>query len=302
MGTPDFAVPSLEQLAAGSHEIVAVVTRQDKPRGRGRGVSSPEVKVVAEALGLPVLQPDSLKDPEFLNDLASYKPDLFAVVAFLILPQSVLQIPRLGSVNVHPSMLPRYRGAAPIQWAVIRGEKETGVTIFQLSGRVDAGDILKQERVVIGEDETAGELYERLKVFGANLLVKAIDELDQGVIRPVKQTDEGVTKAPKLEKEDGRIKWEAEAETIRNLIRGTNPVPGAFTEWQNKVLKIHRAEPVEGIGKPGEVIAKDPREGIQIAAGKGAVALLEVQPAGKRAMDGAAFARGYPIEVGEILG
>lgn len=304
MGTPDFAVPSLQKIAESGHEIVGIVTRPDKPRGRGQKLQPTEVKAAAQDLGLdvPILQPDSLKDKGFQADLKALEADLFAVVAFLILPRDVLAIPPLGSVNVHPSLLPKYRGAAPIQWAVINGEMETGVTIFRLSPRIDAGDVLIQEHVVIGADETAGELYERLKVKGAELLVQAIHGVANGSITPIPQSDEGVTRAPKLEKDDGRIDWTKSAEAIRNLIRGVNPFPGAFTLWQDQVLKVHRASVVDGTGEPGRVVNVDNKTGVHVGTQEGVLVLDEVQPAGKKRMSGADFVRGYAVTVGEMLG
>ena len=304
MGTPDFAVPSLEGVAQSGHDLVGVVTRPDRPRGRGQHKQPTDVKAAVASLGLdvPILQPESLRDERFHAQLQALKPDLFAVVAFLILPRSVLAIPKSGSVNVHPSLLPKYRGAAPIQWAIINGETETGVTIFQLSPRVDAGDILIQQKVAIGGDETAGELYERLKVKGAELLIRAIDGMADGSAIPVPQTDEGVSRAPKLEKEDGEIDWSKGAGDIRNLIRGTNPFPGAFTRWGDKLLKVHRATVDTGQGEAGTVIDADDKRGLIVGTGEGALALDEVQPAGKKRMCGADFVRGYRMEVGEKFG
>ena len=304
MGTPDFAVPSLVGVAQSGHDLVGVVTRPDRPRGRGQQMQPTDVKAAVASLGLdvPVLQPESLRDESFHAQLQALEPDLFAVVAFLILPRSVLAIPKLGSVNVHPSLLPKYRGAAPIQWAIINGETETGVTIFQLSPRVDAGDILVQQRLVIGDDETAGELYERLKMKGAELLIRAIDGMADGSVMPMPQTDEGLSRAPKLEKEDGGIDWSKSAGDIRNLIRGTNPFPGAFTLWRNKLLKVHRATVDTGMGEAGAVIEADGKRGLIVGTGEGALALDEVQPAGKKRMSGADFVRGYRIEVGERFG
>ena len=304
MGTPDFAVPSLVGVAQSGHDLVGVVTRPDRPRGRGQQMQPTDVKAAVASLGLdvPVLQPESLRDESFHAQLQALEPDLFAVVAFLILPRSVLAIPKLGSVNVHPSLLPKYRGAAPIQWAIINGETETGVTIFQLSPRVDAGDILVQQKVAIGKDETAGELYERLKMKGAELLIRAIDGMADGSVMPMPQTDEGLSRAPKLEKEDGGIDWSKSAGDIRNLIRGTNPFPGAFTLWRNKLLKVHRATVDTGMGEAGAVIEADGKRGLIVGTGEGALALDEVQPAGKKRMSGADFVRGYRIEVGERFG
>jgi len=304
MGTPDFAVPSLTGVAQSGHELVGVVTRPDKPRGRGQQMRPTEVKAAVAFLGLdvPILQPVSLKDENFHAELKALEPDLFAVVAFLILPRSVLAIPKQGSVNVHPSLLPKYRGAAPIQWAIINGEAETGVTIFQLSPRVDAGDVLIQEKVAIGEDETAGELYGWMKVKGAELLVRAINGVSDSSLMPVPQTDEGVTRAPKLEKDDGRIDWTKGAQDIRNLVRGTNPFPGAFTFWRNKQLKVHKTTVVDGSDDPGSVIFADGKIGIGVGTGTENLVLDEVQPAGKKRMSGVDFVRGYRIERGEQFG
>ena len=302
MGTPEFSVPSLMRIAQSDHELAAIVTRPDRPRGRGQHLAPPPVKAAADGMGIPVLQPESLEDPSFLNALRALDADLFAVVAFLILPRPVLEIPRAGSVNLHPSLLPKYRGAAPIPWAIIRGETETGITIFRLAPHVDAGDILHQTRVAIDADETAGELSDRLKELGADTLVEAIEELARDDVTPRPQAREGVTRAPKLERGDGRIDWRKDAESIRNLIRGTNPFPGAFTLWKGRELKVHRATHAKESGAPGEVVSADPRDGVVVAAGEEALSLEEVQPAGKGRMTGAELVRGYRIEAGEKLG
>ena len=302
MGTPDFAVPSLERLAESGHDLTAVVTRPDRPRGRGRKPAPPPVKAVAQRLDVPILQPESLRDPDFLTALRKLRVDLFVVVAFAILPKAVLGIPKRGSVNLHPSLLPKYRGAAPINWAVIRGERETGVTLFLLKPKVDAGDILLQRRAPIGPDETAGELHDRLSALGAEALLETVDGLARGDVTPAPQSEEGVTAAPKLSREDGRVDWGADAGTIRNLIRGTNPFPGAFTAWKGGELKVHRAAVTAGSGAPGEVILADSKEGLVVAAGSGALALLEVQPAGKRRMSGAELVRGYRAAAGDRMG
>lgn len=301
MGTPDFAVPTLERLAASDHEIVSVVTREDAQRGRGRKLSPPEVKVAAEALGLPVLQPSSLRDKSFQSTLAELKPDLFVVVAFLILPRSLLKIPMHGSINLHPSLLPKYRGAAPIQWAIIKGETETGLSTFRLKPKVDAGDILLQRTVAIGKDETAGELYERLKVDGAEIVADTVDGFAEGSLVPWPQDDVDASPAPKLTKESGRIDWMQSAEAIRNLVRGTNPFPGAFTSWKNGILKLHRVGLTSKTGAPGRVLSAD-QEGLVVAAGSGALVLESIQPQGKKTMDGDAFLLGNDVAVGEQLG
>ena len=302
MGTPEFAVPSLERLAQTTHELAAVVTRPDRPQGRGQRVASPPVKTAAERLGLPVLQPESLKDPAALEQLRGFGADLFVVVAFVILPRTVLGIPERGCINVHPSLLPRYRGAAPINWAVIRGERETGITTFLLTPRVDGGEILYQQETAIGADETAGELHDRLMVMGAEVLAETVDALDRGDTTPRPQPEAGVTRAPKLSREDGRIDWESDGESIRNLVRGTNPFPGAFTVFRGRELKVHRVTPKAAAGVPGEVLRADGKEGVAVGTGSDALELVQVQPAGKRRMSGSGFVRGYRVAVGERMG
>ncbi len=302
MGTPDFAVPSLEAIAGSDHDVAAVVTRPDTARGRGQKRSPPEVKVAAEALEIPTLQPERLRDETFVDSLKEIRADLFVVVAFVILPKMVLALPRLGSINLHPSLLPKYRGAAPINWAVINGERETGITTFKLSSRVDAGDLLIQERVSIGPEETAGELYERLKMKGASAVVETLDGLAEGRLEGYPQSDDEATPAPKLTKETGRIDWKQTADRIRNLVRGTNPFPGAFTTWNDATIKIHKVGTESGEGPPGRVLSADDRTGIFIGAGEGVVRLEEVQPQGKRRMDGPAFVRGYRVDAGHSFG
>ena len=304
MGTPQFAVPSLSRLAASDHEIVAVVTNPDSRQGRGRRAAPPAVKAAAADLGLEVLQPQDLGSIEFADGLAALQPDLFAVVAFSILPARLLAIPRLGAINLHPSLLPAYRGAAPIIWAVINGESATGITTFYLSARVDAGDILLQEKVAIDPDETAGELEARLSVAGSPLLLATVDGIADGTLTPKPQAGPAFPPAPKLRKEDGRIDWDRPAAKVRNHIRGSNPVPGAFTEWEKGLLKILRAQRVDGAapGVPGTVLTADPREGLIVAAQDAGVLLQQVQPAGKEPMDGAAFVRGCGISPGGRFG
>lgn len=302
MGTPSFAVPSLKALAHSRHQIIAVVTNPDRPQGRGRQLASPPVKEQALQLGLEVLQPASVKDPTLAATLAARPPDLFVVVAFSILPRPLLAIPRLGSINLHPSLLPAYRGAAPIIWAIANGEQETGITTFQLSPRIDAGHILLQRRFAIGCAETAGELEARLCVEGADMVVETVDGLEDGRLTGRPQSAAGVSCAPKLTKEDSRIDWCQPAERVRNLVRSMNPAPGAYTHWQGKTLKVHRTQHTAGCGTPGTVLCADGRRGLTLACGEGALQLTQVQPAGKAAMEGTAFVRGYPIAAGMRLG
>ena len=304
MGTPDFAVPSLERLLESDHEVVGVVSQPDRPRGRGQKSLPTPIKRLALARGLPVWTPARLKDSAFLEALRDLKPDLFAVVAFRILPPEVLESAKLGAINVHPSLLPKYRGAAPIQWTIIRGDRETGVTTFCISCDVDCGDMLLQRIVPIGAEETAGELHDRLKEVGADLLLESVDRMAAGCSRPRIQPSEGASSAPKLCKEDGRIDWSKGAGEIHNWIRGTNPLPGAFTCHKASILKVHRAKgiPCNAEGAPGEILTADGKQGIVVATGCGALLLTEVQPEGKRRMTSAEFVRGHRVCVGQRLG
>ena len=304
MGTPAFAVPSLRALAASRHDIAAVVTNPDRPAGRGRKLRPPPIKTLAAELELELLQPASLQDSEFTEHLRRLAADLFIVVAFSILPRRLLRLPATGSVNLHPSLLPAYRGAAPIPWALFNGETETGLTTFLLSPRVDAGDILMQRHVRIEEDETAGELEARLRDLGARALVDSVDGLEDRSIQPVPQSGEGISQARKLTKEDGRIDWNQPSTQIHNRVRGANPMPGAFSDWiDGKPLKIHRCRPCSAPvpAAPGTVLRAD-EGGLQVASSDGAVELTEVQPSGKPAMDASAFLRGHPLSKGARVG
>ncbi|HID12150.1 MAG TPA: methionyl-tRNA formyltransferase [Candidatus Latescibacteria bacterium] len=303
MGSPEFSVPSLARLLEGPHRVVGVVTRPDRPRGRGRRLEPTPVKELALKVDLPVSTPERLRDKGFLSELKALDADLFVVVAFRVLPEAVLQLPKGGVVNLHPSLLPKYRGPAPIQWAIINGERETGATTLFIEPEVDTGDIILQERVPIGPDETAGELHDRLKVLGADLLAHTVDLIAEGKASRIPQPPGDWPRAPKLTKEHARIRWEGPAEALCNLIRGTNPIPGAFTAWRDRVLKVHRARIVPEVeGKPGEVVQADGRAGMVVAAGEGGLYLTEVQLEGGRKMSSAEFVRGHRVEVGERLG
>ncbi|MFH1007685.1 MAG: methionyl-tRNA formyltransferase [Candidatus Latescibacterota bacterium] len=304
MGTPEFACSSLERLLDSRHEIVGVVTQPDRPRGRGQQSLPTPIKRLGQERGLPVWTPSRLRERAFLELLKSLQPDLLVVVAFRMLPPQVLAIARLGAINVHPSLLPKYRGAAPIQWAVIRGEQETGVTTFCINCAIDCGDMLLQRIVPIGAEETAGELHDRLMEIGADLLLESVELLDSGCARPKSQPSNDASSAPRLGKEDGRIDWSEGAAQINNRIRGTHPFPGAFTCYKGTILKVHRARPVPSSaeGLPGEILVADGKQGITVVTGSGALLLIEVQPAGKKRMSSAAFVRGYRIGVGERLG
>lgn len=302
MGTSEFAVPSLRALAE-RHEVVAVVTRPDAVCGRGLRLQCPPVGNCGADLGIPVLAPEKLSDPEFLRKLRDFEADLFFVTAFRILPPSVFTMPPKGTVNLHGSILPDYRGAAPIQWAVINGDAETGVTTFFIEETVDTGDIIFTERTPIGPDETAGELRHRLSEIGAALAVRTADAIEAGTAPKVRQPLDGGRPAPKLHKPDGRIDWTLDARSVHNRVRGMNPEPGAFTDWCRGPLKIHRTQLGDetSIGEPGTVAGVSPSGGFSVYCGRGTVRIIEVQPPGKRPMDGGSFVRGYRIETGALL-
>ena len=305
MGTPEFAVPSLRVLAASRHDVVAVVTNPDRPRGRGRRTAPPAVKAAAAEHGLPCLQPESVADPGLPETLSAFGCDLFVVVAFSILPGELLAVPPMGAVNLHPSLLPAYRGAAPIPWTLFNGERETGATTILLNSRVDAGDILLQQRVAVGSEETAGELEQRLAALGAHLVAATVDGLERGELHPRPQPASGASRAPKLSREDGRLIWSQPTESLRNRIRGADPVPGAFTTWErDRILKIHRAHACgEALrADAGTVLAADGETGLVIATGDGALVVDEVQPSGRNRMAGEAFVRGYQVLPGDRFG
>lgn len=297
MGTPEFAVPSLEALAESDHRIVAVVTGPDKRRGRGAEPTPTPVKKRALELGLRVVEVESTRDPGLARRLEELKPDLLVVVAFRVLPPEVLEIPRIGAVNLHASLLPAYRGAAPIHWAIINGEKETGCSVFFLEESVDTGDVIGQERVRIGPDENTGELYERLKRVGAELLVRSVDEIARGEAERIPQDESLASEAPKIFSEDARIDFTGDSEQVHNFIRGMNPHPGAWTLYGNLKMNVHRSKIGPDIDlQPGELIFA---EGLYLLAGcgSGSVELAEVQLPGKNRISGRDFANGYNLDV-----
>ena len=303
MGTPAFACPILEALLARADPVVGVVCRPDRPRGRGLAVAAPEVKRLATAHGLPVLQPERLRDPAFEHALGALAPDLIVVAAYgKILPRAVLSLPARGCINVHASLLPRHRGAAPIAWAILAGDAVTGVTIMAMNEEMDAGDVLLQREVAIAPDETTGTLTDRLAHLGARAIGEAIDGLRAGQVRPVPQPPNGVTFAPRVTREQGRIDWQPPAEEIERLVRAFAPAPSAFTTWDGKVLKVHRARLAHGTGgPPGRVLAAGPG-GVVVAAGTGALALLELQLEGRRRLGVAEFLAGQRLSPGACLG
>jgi len=304
MGTPEFAVPSLEILITDDYPIAGIVTQPDRPKGRGRVSAPSPVKVLAEKYHLPVSQPERMKDREVIDYFRSLSPDLVVVAAFgQILPREILEIPKMGCINVHPSLLPKFRGAAPMNWTIIRGEVKTGVTIMLMDEDLDTGDILTQEETMIGAEETFGELHDRLANMGAALLVKTVEMITSGTITRTSQDDSLATYAPRLKKEDGLIRWKADVRQIVNLIRGLSPVPCAYTSYQGKMLKIFSAKAVEVsvTEVPGKV-GSETQAGLPIAARNGYVYLTDIQLENKKRMSVHDFLRGFRIAPGDTLG
>lgn len=301
-GTPSFAVPSLQALIDGPDVVVGVVCQPDRPSGRGQRVTAPPVKQLAQVHGISVLQPEKVRTPEFLEQLRAWTPDLGVVAAYgRILPKAVLDLPRRGCVNVHASLLPRYRGAAPIQWAILRGETETGVTIMQMNERMDEGDILLQEATAIGPEETYGELQDRLACLGATALMRTLDAMARGTLVPQPQEHARATLAPMLEKEHGRIDWSQPAVEIARRVRGFAPWPSAFTFLDGKRLKIHRARPAarKTDAPPGTVV--DVGSTIDVATGDGVLKIEVLQLEGRKPLGAAEFANSGLAKVGEKL-
>ncbi len=303
-GTPEFAVPALEALDDSRHEVVGVVTNPDRPRGRGRDPLPPPVKRAALERDIEVAQPESIDSRAAASRLEGWRPDAMVVCAYgQILPEHVLELPRLGCLNIHASLLPKYRGAAPIHWAILRGEQETGVTIMQMEPGLDTGPMLLRERVEIGGRTTAGELHDELAGLGAELVVEAVDGLAAGELEPTPQEDDAASYAPKLSSSDGEIDWTKPARKVADHIRGMNPWPGAFSHHEaggGERIKFHLAEPVDGEGRPGEVLEVDPKSGrLVIACGEGAIACLEVQAPGGQKLAAGDFLNGYEIAVGD---
>lgn len=292
-------MPALRRLAE-RYGVLLVITQPDRPAGRGLHLTPPPAKVAALELGIPLLQPATINAAPVLDQLRKLELDVLVVAAFgQFLRPAVLALPRLGAVNVHASLLPSYRGAAPVAWAIIHGERETGVTTFLLDEGMDTGPILLQRAVPIGPDETAGELERRLAALGADLIVETVEGMAAGNLKPQPQPTEG-TLAPKLHKEDGRIRWEWDAARIHNLVRGTNPWPGAHTTLRDKLVKVHRTRVVyeqAANATAGAILAR--RDRLLVAAGRGVVEIVEIQPAGGRPLSGGEFARGYCHDPGE---
>ena len=301
MGTPEFARPSLKALHDAGHVISTVVTQPDRPKGRGGKFVSPPIKLAAEAMNLKVIQPAGIKAPAFLEELEKLKPECIVVVAFgRILPQSLLDLPSRGCINLHASLLPRYRGAAPIQWAIINGEKETGMTTIKMDAGMDTGDILLQERVSIQPDESAGSLSERLADRGAELMLRTLREIESGQARARPQDHDKATMAPMIKKALGLVDWALPASAILNRLRGLDPWPGIYTYYQGGRLRIWKAviEKAKPGEKPGRILRVH-SEGLAVATGEGTLILLELQPANSRRMGIREFLAGHSLKEGE---
>lgn len=302
MGTPDFAAASLEALIASRHEIQAVVTQPDKPKGRKGELTPSPVKVVAEGKGIKVYQPLKVRDEEFVETLRAYNPDVIVVVAFgQIIPLSILKMPKFGCVNIHGSLLPKYRGAAPIQWAVLDGEKETGITTILMDEGIDTGDILLKKTIKIDTDETSGSLFDKLMALGAETILETLDELEKGSLTPTKQGESPTAYAKMLTKAMGLIDFTKSAKELDCFVRGMDPWPSAYTLLAGKTLKLWKVRAVEGGGKAGSVIEIG-KEGFTIACGEGAIEVLEVQLEGKKRMSAGDFLKGSTLNKGQELG
>ena len=300
MGTPDFAVPSLEALLT-KHEVVLVVTQPDKPKGRGKKMVPTPVKACALEHGIPVLQPEKVKEPEFVEQLRSYEPDLIAVTAFgQILSEPILEMPKYGCINVHGSLLPKYRGAAPMQWSIIDGEKVTGITTMYMAKGLDSGDMLLKAEVEITDEDTFATIHDKMAVTGANLLLDTLDQLEAGTLERIPQDHDAATYAPMITKETGHIDWSKNRQDIINLIRGLNPVPAAYTIYEEEVLKIFGAVisdvQVDGAAN-GEIVAVV-KKGFVVKCGDGCLLITEVQARGGKRMMTDAYLRGHAMKEG----
>lgn len=304
MGTPDFAVGTLEAIIEAGHEVLLVVTQPDKPKGRSGALQFTPVKECALAHGIEVFQPTKIRLEENVEFLRKYDADIFVVAAFgQILPKSILEMPKHGCINVHASILPKYRGAAPIQWAVINGDPVTGVTIQQMDIGVDTGDIIVIKELAIAEDETGGGLFDKLAVVGAEACVEALEQIANGTATRTPQNHDEATHVSMISKEFGIIDWNKSAVEIERLIRGLNPWPSAYTKLGDKTFKIWKASVIEENSneKPG-CVSKITKDGLEVQTGEGVLSLLEVQLEGKKRMDAGSFLRGYQVEVGTLLG
>ena len=304
MGTPGFAVPSLEIMIRQDYPVVAVVTQPDRPKGRGQHMIASPVKILAENHHLPVIQPERVKNQEFMDILRNLSPDLVVVSAYgQILPKEIIETPKMGCINVHPSLLPKYRGAAPMNWTIIRGETKTGVTIMLMDEGMDTGDILTQEETMIGPKETFGELHDRLADMGAKLLLKIVEMIISGTAKRKPQDPSGATYAPRFKKEDGLIRWDTDVHQTVNLIRGLSPVPCAYTFFKGKKLKVYSVQGEEiPIEVPPGTVGRETEIGLPVTARNGYIYLREIQLENKNRMPVRDFLRGVRISPGDILG
>ena len=317
MGTPDFSVPTLMALVEAGHQVIAVVTQPDKPKGRGKEVQMTPVKIQAMEYGIPVYQPAKVREASFVEVLKGLEADVYVVIAFgQILPKAVLELPKYGCINIHASLLPKYRGAAPIQWCVIDGERETGITTMMMDVGLDTGDMLEKAVIPIEEKETGGSLHDKLSMAGGDLILSTLKKLEEGTLVRTPQTDEGTCYAKMLTKSLGDIDWNQGAVSIERLIRGLNPWPSAYTMWNGKTIKIWAADviagreaaeflsesgvPAETGTAPGTVVCSDKR-GLVVCTGGGLLSIRELQMEGKKRMDTPAFLRGYPIPAGDVF-
>ena len=317
MGTPDFSVPALKALVEAGHQVIAVVTQPDKPKGRGKEVQMTPVKIQAMEYGIPVYQPAKVREASFVEVLKGLEADVYVVIAFgQILPKAVLELPKYGCINIHASLLPKYRGAAPIQWCVIDGERETGITTMMMDVGLDTGDMLEKAVIPIEEKETGGSLHDKLSMAGGDLILSTLKKLEEGTLVRTPQTDEGTCYAKMLTKSLGDIDWNQGAVSIERLIRGLNPWPSAYTMWNGKTIKIWAADviagreaadflsesgvPAETGTAPGTVVCSDKR-GLVVSTGGGLLSIRELQMEGKKRMDTPAFLRGYPIPEGDVF-
>lgn len=300
MGTPDFAVPSLQKLIDRGDEICAVFTQPDKPKGRGHKLQAPPVKELAMRCGIPVYQPQTLRDEDVQRQIRKLAPDAIIVAAYgKLLPKPVLDTPKYGCINVHGSLLPKYRGAAPIQWAVINGDKTAGVTTMYMGEGMDTGDMLLKAETPVGEDETAGQLFDRLMVLGADLLGETLDKLENGTLERTPQNDSEATHAPMLSKELSKINWNRSADEIHNLIRGLNPWPCAFSVLNGKRIKLLASRTTAGSGKPGALTVINGE--LAVFCGSGALVLTEIQTENGKRMSGKEYLLGHPLAAGAEL-
>ena len=317
MGTPDFSVPALKALVEAGHQVIAVVTQPDKPKGRGKEVQMTPVKIQAMEYGIPVYQPAKVREASFVEVLQGMEADVYVVIAFgHLLPKAVLELPKYGCINIHASLLPKYRGAAPIQWCVIDGERETGITTMMMDVGLDTGDMLEKTVIPIEEKETGGSLHDKLSLAGGALILSTLKKLEEGTLVRTPQTDEGTCYAKMLTKSLGDIDWNQSAVSIERLIRGLNPWPSAYTLWNGKTIKIWSADvttgreaaaflsesgvPSETGITPGTVVCSD-KHSLVVCTGDGLLSVRELQMEGKKRMDTPAFLRGYPIPEGDVF-